>query len=189
MNKYEIRTNKKKEAILQASLELFKKHGFINTNIKNIAELAKVSQVSIYNYFGSKNQLVKEVISYLMDGMVSTAEEILAEALPFPEKVRKALSLCSEEFENVIGEFFSVAALEDPQMAQAIVSTLKDKNNYLYERYIEFGKAEGYIDKTIPTGTIVDFLNTMGTNPNYRQNNEKYRDDILKLFLHGILIK
>ncbi|MDF2986144.1 MAG: TetR family transcriptional regulator [Eubacterium sp.] len=189
MNKYEIRTNIKKEAILHASLDLFKKQGFINTNIKNIAESAKVSQVSIYNYFGSKNQLLKEVISYLTDGMVSTAEEILAEALPFPDKVKKALSLCSEEFENVIEEFFSVAALDDPQMAQAIISTLKEKNNYLYEKYIESGKAEGYVDKTIPTSTIVDFLNSMGNNPNYRQNNAQYRDDIVKLFINGILIK
>jgi TetR/AcrR family transcriptional regulator, repressor of fatR-cypB operon len=192
MNKYEIRTNKKKEAILRASLELFQKNGFINTNIKNIAALAKVSQVSIYNYFGSKNLLAKEVISYLMDGMLATAEEILSETLPFADKVKKALSLCTQEFENAIQEFFSVAALEDPQMVQAIMTTLKDKNNYLYERYVDYCKEEGYVDETIPTSTLVDFINSVNTlvnSPISSQHDLKYRDDLVKLLLNGILIK
>ena len=45
---------KKKQAIIQAALQLFKEKGFKETSIKSIAEVAEVSPVSIYNYFGSK---------------------------------------------------------------------------------------------------------------------------------------
>jgi TetR/AcrR family transcriptional regulator, repressor of fatR-cypB operon len=191
MNKYEIRTNKKKEAILKASLELFKNNGFVNANIKEIAALAKVSQVSIYNYFGSKNLLFKESISFLMDDMISTAEEILSLAIPFSQKVIKALSICSSVISRSLEEFFTVTALNDPQMVQAIMSTLTDKKMLIYEKYIAAGKKEGCIDSQIPTTTLLDYVkafDTIGNSPKYLEEDDKYRDDLLKLLLGGLLI-
>ncbi len=192
MNKYEIRTNIKKGAILKASLELFRKNGFVNTGIKEIAAIAKVSQVSIYNYFGSKNLLVKEAISSLMDDIITMAEEILSLDLSFPQKFDKALSLCSEEINRSIEEFFTVTALEDPQMVQAIINTLSDKQMLLYEKYIEAGKADGFIDVTVPTSTILDYVkafNDIGNTPKYHEQGDKYKEDLFKLFLNGLLIK
>ena len=58
MNQYQKTTEKKKQAIIQAALHLFKEKGFKETSIKSIAEVAEVSPVSIYNYFGSKDNLV-----------------------------------------------------------------------------------------------------------------------------------
>ena len=55
MNQYQKTTEKKKQAIIQAALRLFKEKGFKETSIKSIAEAAEVSPVSIYNYFGSKD--------------------------------------------------------------------------------------------------------------------------------------
>jgi len=192
MNKYEIRTNKKKEAILKASRELFQKNGFVNTSIKEIAALAKVSQVSIYNYFGSKNLLVKESIAFIMDDMSTMSEEILSLTIPFTEKLKMALALCSEEIGRSIEEFFSVTALEDPQMVQAMMSTVTDKKMILYEKYIEAGKAAGCIDTSIATTTILDFtkaFDAIGNTPEYLEQDMKYRDDLLKLFLGGLLIQ
>lgn len=192
MNKYEIRTNKKKEAIIKASLELFRKNGFVNTSIKEIAAMAKVSQVSIYNYFRSKNLLVKEAIASLMDDIIAMAEEILSLDLSFPQKLDKALSLCSEEINRSIEEFFTVTALEDSQMVQAIINTLSDKKMLLYEKYIEAGKADGFIDATIPTATILDYVkvfNDIGNMPKYQEQDDKYKEDLFKLFLNGLLIK
>lgn len=53
MNKYGMTTEKKKE-VANAALTLFKEKGFAETSIKEFAALAHVSQVPIYNYFGSK---------------------------------------------------------------------------------------------------------------------------------------
>lgn len=191
MNKFEIRTNKKKEAILRTALDLFRTNGFVNTSIKNIAALANVSQVSVYNYFGSKNLLVKEAISSLMDDVTSAAEEILAQPLSFQEKVERAFSLCSEDVGRIIEEFFSVAALEDPQMVQAIADTLQDKRNQLYRKYIEYGKAEGCIDTSIPTETTLAFLNAIdqASSTTNDELNENHRADTLKLVLYGLLIR
>lgn len=191
MNKYEIRTNKKKQAILNSSLELFQKNGFVNTSIKEIAAQAKVSQVSIYNYFVSKNLLVKESISFLMDDILLMAEEFLSLDIPFPKKLSKALALCSKEVNHSVEEFFTVTALKDPQMVQAIISTIADKQILLYQKYIEAGKKDGFIDTTIPTSTILDYVkafNTIGSTPKYLEQDDKYRDDLFKLLVRGLLI-
>ena len=67
MNQYQKTTEKKKQAIVQAALRLFKDKGFKETSIKSIAEAAEVSPVSIYNYFGSKDNLVALCVNDLFD--------------------------------------------------------------------------------------------------------------------------
>lgn len=189
MNKYEIRTNSKKHAILKAALDLFQKNGFVNTNIKEIAALANVSQVSIYNYFGSKNLLVKEAISSLMDNIISAATEILELPDPFQERVIRAIALCSQDMERYISEFFSAAALKDAQTVQLIIASFTDKKFELYKKFIETGKKEKALDETIETSTYLDFIKTfdsIGNTPKYQSEGPKYREDMLKLLLNGL---
>ena len=50
MNQYQKTTEKKKQAIIQSALSLFKEKGFKETSIQSIAKVAEVSPVSIYNY-------------------------------------------------------------------------------------------------------------------------------------------
>jgi len=66
MNKYELRTNNKKSAIMEATLTLINEKGFTASSIQQIASLAKVSPVSIYNYYGSKEKLVLECIKLII---------------------------------------------------------------------------------------------------------------------------
>ncbi|EBD1406725.1 TetR/AcrR family transcriptional regulator, partial [Listeria monocytogenes] len=91
MNNYEKRTLKKKTAIIQAALSLFGKQGFSDVSIKDIATLADVSQVSIYNYFGSKEALVGECARIIMQDTITLAEEILASEGTFTQKLERAL--------------------------------------------------------------------------------------------------
>ena len=92
MNNFEIRTNKKKSAIIDAAKKLFKDKGFISVSIREIASKANVSQVSIYNYFGSKDALVGECVSSLMNEILDQAREILHSKMDFEGKLMKALS-------------------------------------------------------------------------------------------------
>jgi AcrR family transcriptional regulator len=51
-----------KEKILFAALELFATHGYHPTSISQIAQKAKVSKGLMYNYFSSKEELLKAVV-------------------------------------------------------------------------------------------------------------------------------
>ncbi|MEP0357488.1 HTH-type transcriptional regulator RutR [Paraglaciecola sp.] len=57
----------KKNAIMQAALELFSRHGVKGTRVEKIAALAKVSKTNLLYYFNSKEQLYLEVMQHLLE--------------------------------------------------------------------------------------------------------------------------
>ena len=57
----EIRKDKKK-IILDTSLELFAEKGIHSTSISMIAKKAGISKGLLYNYFDSKEELLKEIV-------------------------------------------------------------------------------------------------------------------------------
>ncbi len=57
----EIRESRKME-IMNTALELFANHGYHTTSISNISEKAGISKGLLYNYFSSKEQLLKSII-------------------------------------------------------------------------------------------------------------------------------
>ena len=114
MNQYQKTTEKKKQAIIQAALQLFKEKGFKETSIKSIAEVAEVSPVSIYNYFGSKDNLVALCVNDLFEEITQQAEDILKSNLAFNTKLDQALDLCQEKMSQQISDYFQDKTVRDP---------------------------------------------------------------------------
>ena len=57
----EIRESRKME-IMNNALELFANYGYHTTSISNISEKAGISKGLLYNYFSSKEELLKSII-------------------------------------------------------------------------------------------------------------------------------
>ena len=57
----------KKTAILESTLLLIKEHGFHGTPMSQIAKNAGVAAGTIYHYFDSKDDLIKELYMYVKD--------------------------------------------------------------------------------------------------------------------------
>jgi AcrR family transcriptional regulator len=53
----------KVDSILNTARRMFKKYGMQKTNVEDIARLSKVAKATIYNYFGSKDQVYMEVLN------------------------------------------------------------------------------------------------------------------------------
>ena len=53
----------KKQAIMEVALDLFSNEGYHSTSISKIAKEAKISKGLIYNYFESKEALLKEIVT------------------------------------------------------------------------------------------------------------------------------
>ncbi|EKQ53565.1 MULTISPECIES: TetR/AcrR family transcriptional regulator [unclassified Clostridium] len=189
MNNFEIRTNKKKSAIIDAAKELFRDKGFINVSIKEIASKANVSQVSIYNYFGSKDALVGECVSSLMNDIIEQARDILYSKMDFKEKLVRALSLCSDNLSSSFNEYFSREALKDSSLLKLLTESLTKEKLKLYKEYIDAGKEEGVIDKTLSTETILKLLEIILINYNDFNVSYCYLEEIQKIFFYGILIR
>ncbi|MBC1353366.1 TetR/AcrR family transcriptional regulator [Listeria innocua] len=191
MNNYEKRTLKKKTAIIQAALSLFGKQGFSDVSIKDIASLADVSQVSIYNYFGSKEALVGECARIIMQDTITLAEEILASEGTFTQKLERALQLCNAKINLSLSKFISQEASKDAQFITLLVNNINALKNEIYMKYIAIGKQEKIIDSRLSDQSIqlfIEAINGLGFAVPEEELEEK-QAEILQLFLYGLIGK
>ena len=193
MNKYELTTEKKKREIIHAAMELFKGEGYTGVSIKEIAALARVSQVSIYNYFGSKEALIAECANIIMDDTLKKVKEILEkDSISFAEKIRSALMICTDNINLSISKYFSRKAVDDPALVDLLTKSINEKKQKIYREYIELGKREKVIDEKIPTEIILDFfdaINIVGNKAEYYDNYSAMLNHIHALLLYGLIGK
>lgn len=192
MNQYQKTTEKKKQAIIQAALQLFKEKGFKDTSIKSIAEAAEVSPVSIYNYFGSKDNLVALCVNDLFEEITQQAEDILNSDLDFKTKLDHAFSLCQEKMSQQISEYFQDKLVKEPTFSTLLAKAITVKKRDIYRAYIELGKEEGLIAEDLSTELILnvmDALNSVGNQLDHSDNLETEVDQIHQIFLYGIFGK
>lgn len=192
MNQYQKTTEKKKQAIIQAALRLFKEKGFKGTSIKSIADVAEVSPVSIYNYFGSKDNLVALCVNDLFEEITQQAEDILKSNLAFNTKLDQALDLCQEKMSQQISDYFQDKTVRDPAFSSLLTKAITAKKRDIYRTYINLGKEEGLIARDLSTELILnvmDALNGVGNQLAHSDNSETDVKQIHQIFLYGILGK
>ena len=192
MNQYQKTTEKKKQAIIQAALQLFKEKGFKETSIKSIAEVAEVSPVSIYNYFGSKDNLVALCVNDLFEEITQQAEDILNSNLDFKTKLDHAFALCQEKMSQQISDYFQDKLVEDSVFSTLLTKAITAKKRDIYRAYIKVGKEEGLIAEDLSTELILnvmDALNGMGNQLAHSDILEKEVEQIHQIFLYGIFGK
>ncbi len=100
MNGFERRTEKKKNHILNVAQKLLTEKGVKDVNILDIAEVAGVSHVTIYHYFGHKQGLVDAVMDKTLHETSSQAREILDQAKTFEEGLDKVLEFEATRFDH-----------------------------------------------------------------------------------------
>ncbi|WP_088104574.1 TetR/AcrR family transcriptional regulator [Halalkalibacter urbisdiaboli] len=86
------RTEQKKTKILEVAKKKLLNETFKTSTIQEIAKEAIVSQVSIYNYFGSKDILLFEAVSSILDGKLARYYTLLIEDMDYPKLVSTIMS-------------------------------------------------------------------------------------------------
>ncbi|HCA4025304.1 TPA: TetR/AcrR family transcriptional regulator [Listeria monocytogenes] len=189
MNNYEKRTLSKKTAIIEVAQILFGKQGFTAVSIKDIAALADVSQVSIYNYFGSKEALIGECARVIMQDTIALAEEILASEGTFTQKLERAIQLCNAEINLSLSKFISKEASKDQQFLILLVNNINSLKKDIYMKYVAAGKEAQVIDNAISDEVIqlfIDAINSLGLTVPEEEIEEK-QAEIIQLFLYGLI--
>jgi len=190
MNGYEKRTKLKKDSIINAAWELFSKRGITDVHISEIAAKAKVSQVSIYNYFGDKKTLAREVLASYLDKAIKGYDEILEREISFSEKLKLIIDKKNKATTELSRSAFSEYAWEDKLLQQVYKKAVNSKAISVYKKFIELGKKENAIDKNIPDDAILAFLLSSVSiieQSDYLKTSPEYKMGILQLFFYGLL--
>lgn len=191
MDGYEKRTRKKRDAILAAARELFFRDG-ISAGVVDIAKRAGVSPVTIYNYFGSKEHLLREVMEQFVDEAMVEFEAVMHEPISFEEKMTKLFAM-KRSYEHLhTGGITSNMAWGDPTVQQWYKELYTKKYVPVMRALIEQGKAEGAIHESITWEAFLAFTNAVMsilTQPDFLKSDISYKWAINRLFYYGLLGK
>ena len=190
MNGYERRTEFKKDKIRTAALELFCAYGIDKTTINEIAQKAGVAPASIYNYFGSKEGLMKDTIINLLERGWKTRKELWETDLPFPELIKRAISMSDDFIDHINLEALRALLDTDPEIKKLADDFYKHRYPYIVGQFIEKGRREGYIRRELSVEAATLYLKmyqNIVRQPEMLQNRNK---DLLKelcdLMLYGL---
>ncbi|MBU9720901.1 MULTISPECIES: TetR/AcrR family transcriptional regulator [Bacillaceae] len=189
MDGFQRRRELKKKEILEAALDLFMNFGVQKVSITEIADKAKVSQVTIYNYFESKDNLVHESIIYYIDKAWEEGEKVLDSDIPFPEKIKKLIFNKKQAAENIHEDFYLYFMKEYANGMSYIEDFYKKKSMPKLMELFNQGKEDGYVDPEVSNEAILFYIHMI---KEYSQKEEVYSqilpltEDIMKLLFYGI---
>lgn len=189
MNGFERRREQKTNDILEAALSLFLKYGVKKVSVAEIAKEADVSQVTIYNYFDSKDNLIREVIVHYVNKVWDEYKELLDSDLTFPEKVKKIIFDKTLIANQINEEFFQYFMKEYAEEDNYIITFYtEDVLPRLLQMFAE-GKEEGYVDRSISDEAVLLYLQMFA---DYMRREEvaesmlPLTEDLTKLFFYGL---
>ena len=196
MNAYERRMERNKERILQATLELFQVHGIKKTTTNDIAQKAGVSPATVYNHFGSKEELVRDTVRYFLAATASDFRKIFEGDLSFLGKMEQILLYKSDMLGQYQGEFMQMILSEDPEIRQFVDSVYMVEMRQSIIDFYEEGKKQGYVNPELSTDTIMRYFDIVrngiavssGLSEDPEQN-RKWLQDTMPIFLYGIMGK
>ncbi|MEO0138738.1 MAG: TetR/AcrR family transcriptional regulator [candidate division WOR-3 bacterium] len=81
----------RKKTILRVAKELFREYGFKKTTIEDIAKRSGISKSTIYHYFPSKEDILREIIRVEGDKIRKGVLKVLDDSLSPKEKLKKYL--------------------------------------------------------------------------------------------------
>ncbi|MDF2615104.1 MAG: hypothetical protein K0S71_2890 [Clostridia bacterium] len=194
MDGFERRTERKKENIMQAAFDLFSIYGVQKVSMAEIAKKAKVSPVTIYNYFGSKDDLLHSVISMLLEKRLREDTEIIESSLPFPEKIERFITEKTSELSDFNSDFLKSTRSEDPVIRQITEDFTKNHFIPLLLKLIDKGREEGYIQHDISNEAILLYMNMFREGKRQETfldlaESRKLLKELVTLFFYGIMGK
>ena len=157
MNGHDRRRKRIKERILTSALELFTSAGADKVNMDTIATRARVSKVTIYKYFFSKENLRQEIIKRYIDESLAAIQELLDSDLNFLEKLKITLVAQLKSLKVAGSQALFDLLEEDSQSEGKGQDSLRNRIREIMYRFYEEGMQEGYIDESLSFETLYLF--------------------------------
>ena len=150
MDGFDRRKEQSREKILNASEALFIKHGINKVSVDDIARKAGVSKVTIYNLFGSKENLVHDCRLTVINRIAGHSRKILTWKKSYLEKVQDIIQYWIDISDKYNIEAISPELLDnlepqsDPEMKK-----FQEEFQNLFLEFIKDGKKRGDLNPDI----------------------------------------
>lgn len=187
-------TEKRKQQIIDAAIEVFSKKGFEGSTTKEIAKKAKVSEGTIFRYFKTKKDILIEILNILAEQTLSNFIERLDKNQDTKESVK-----------NLLKEYYKFV-LDNSELLRILIYEVqfhRDLKKYFNEHVLskiikrcsQVIKEAGYdgVDPDVAGNALCGALIGLIIVNNASKflvdsvgNEEKMIDDIIDILLYGI---
>ncbi len=145
-----ITDNEKRKRIIKGAMELFYKFNFTRVTSDEIAAHLGISKKTIYNYFGSKKEILSEGIDLLKLEMNLELDAILSDkTLHFTEKLKLNLTTIAIHLNKITPNFGEDLRKNVPDVWDDISNYKKEAALLRFRKLLESGKKSGYVNKQV----------------------------------------
>ena len=132
-----LREEKKAEqrrAILNTAATLFRKRGYEQTRIRDIVERLRISEVTFFNYFPTKDALIMAFALEMLEfSIASVKRELERHECSVPERIRSVIRQWATSWDSD-PEFHALVAKQSRLMTD-VSGVLRDRSLQLYRQY------------------------------------------------------
>ncbi len=157
-NGHERRRARKKEAVMQVARDLFSRRGIPGVSMDDISEASSVSKMTIYKYFGSKENLVVEIIKSEFDKQVSDAEAIIHSEVDFIEKMRQIIGLKSASASFLDGELVAEMVAKNSELSVYVEGVMNKNIQSLMAALFTEGREKGFLDPSVSDELLLTYV-------------------------------
>jgi AcrR family transcriptional regulator len=193
MDGFERRKDQSRGKILNAAEALFIKHGTNKVSVDDIARKAGVSKVTIYNLFGSKENLVHDCRLTVINRIAGHSRKILTWKKSYLEKVQDIIQYWIDISDKYNIEAISPELLDnlepqsDPEMKK-----FQEEFQNLFLEFIKDGKKRGDLNPDISDEAasiyLEIFMQGIKASPEIHarfHSDPKLARDLFSLMLYG----
>lgn len=153
----EINTNKSHQAILTTSKTLFWKYGVKRVSVEEICKEAKVSKMTFYRHFKNKNELALQIMLNIFDKGLLDYRQVMAQDIPFVQKIEEIISLKFKNTEDVSEEFIKDIYVNGDEATQKMIVEYSETMLLEFKQDLANAQDKGWIRKDIK----IDFIMKM----------------------------
>src|SRR5215467_9720848 len=131
-----LREEKKAEqrrAILNTAAELFRKKGYEETRVRDIADKLRISEVTFFNYFPTKDALIMAFAVEMLEFSIASVErELHRHDCPVPERIRILMRQWATSWDA--DPAFSGLVAKQSRLMTDVRGLLRDRSIQLYKQ-------------------------------------------------------
>jgi len=155
---FDKRKRLKRRAVLDSAIELFSKHGTEKVSIAEIASSAHVSPVTIYNHFGSKEDLILSLVRYITEDILGKYKHLISGDASFPKKVEQIFRFKLEQVNDSGWSWIISASSSVPTIREVLIDFFEKESKREILKLVNEGKEQGFINSELSDKAVIIFL-------------------------------
>ncbi|AIQ63122.1 HTH-type transcriptional repressor KstR2 [compost metagenome] len=192
-NGFEKRAEMIRRKIINTTLEMLKTWEPKRMRVADIAKEAGVSQVTIYNYFGSKEKLIDQTFRSYLDMTIERFERFMDRPRSVRDFIHFSMEMEREQYSAFRPEQIKTLMIDDQEMFGYVQERYAGTVLPLMIKLVEDGKASGEISPKVSVNAVLAYMNMYIRSSSEllelaqkQEDLNAFLDELTHLFFYGL---